>query len=161
MYHHWSFVHHHHQHPHHHHHHSHQNSPTSAAGPVTSALPTPTLYRVIFCGWRQWSMNEHRSKRGPIALFCFETNFRLGWSCHSCHSFSTVIKMKASQWSETDADEKLRLTEKRFWRSYQTDRGSPVTSNAAFGKIWCLIRIITKKEGRMDVTRDTSVSSLY
>ena len=113
------------------------------------------------------AVNEHRSKRSPIALFCFETNLRLGWSCHSyhschsCHSCRTVIKMKASQWSETDADEKLRLTEKRFWRSYQTDRGSPVTSNAAFGKIWCLIRIITRKHRRRDVTRDTSVSSLY
>ena len=28
---------------------------TSAAGPVTSALPTPTLYKVIFCQWWQWS----------------------------------------------------------------------------------------------------------
>ena len=28
---------------------------TSAAGPVTSALPTPTLYKVIFCRLWQWS----------------------------------------------------------------------------------------------------------
>ena len=28
---------------------------TSAAGPVTSALPTPTLYKVIFCQWGQRS----------------------------------------------------------------------------------------------------------